>query len=113
MLFPTQYGHRVFVHIDYTTRELKFVFRNQGKASQAKNNLSLNIHPFRWGQGAGGREQPFRWGEVLHPNVPNIKPLENHESTLQVTFPNILSSDNCQLFNIWPFLRDFHIVALC
>ena len=52
---PTQYGHRVYMDIDNTTRELNFVFRNQGKASQAKNNQGLNIHLFRWGQGAGGR----------------------------------------------------------
>ena len=71
----------------------------------ARTPKSLNINSLRRGQGAGGREQPFWWGEVLHPDVSHIKPLDHHESALQVTLQTIFSSGeavyNCDLFNIW------------
>ena len=76
-----QYGHRVFINIDHRTRELNFVFRNHGNLSP-KRNFELNLNILSWREGGGGGEQPL-WGrEELHPDVPSLKPLDHHDTTL-------------------------------
>ena len=90
-IFSQQYGNTISIDINHQRRELNFIFRTPGKR-QLWFPTTLNPPSHRWRSRGNRHPKPLRRWEVLRSNVPDCKPVGEHESSVQVNPSQILKS---------------------